>query len=81
MELDEIDGWYEEEKQKYMEEYLKALEDKRPKEEAEKLYDDKLNKLLDKYNKMMLEKIENKKQSRLGSFISVIKEKISFTKK
>ena len=60
MEEDEIDSWYEEEKQKLMDDYLKDLEDKKDHDVSQKKYEDKLNKLIEKYNKTMEEKIRQK---------------------
>ena len=82
MEEEEIDSWYEEEKQKCMEEYLKNIETTKDHEEAEKKYNDKLNKLIDKYNQLMAKAIQGKKTGKLKKFISNIKRTIiSFKKK
>ena len=74
MEEEEIDGWYEEEKQKFMEEYLKNIETTKNYEEAEKRYNDRLNKLIDKYNQLMIEAIQGRKTGKLKRFISKIKK-------
>jgi len=60
MEENEIDSWYEEEKQKCMDDYLKDLEDKKDHDISQKKYEDKLNKLIEKYNKTMEDKIRQK---------------------
>ena len=70
---EEIESWYEEEKPKYMDEYLKNIETARNHEEAEKKYNYKLNKLVDKYNKLMIEAIQRKKAGKLKNLVSSIK--------
>lgn len=81
MEEDEIDGWYEEEKQKCMDEYLKDVETTKNYEEAEKKYEARLNKIINKYNQLMTEKIQSKKSNELKNFISSIKRKFYFFKR
>lgn len=73
MDEEEIDSWYEEEKQKYVEQFAAEIEKLKNHESAEKAYNDKLNKLIQKYNKLMLEKLQNKKNGKLNIFLSKIK--------
>ena len=80
MEEEEIDAWYEEEKQKCMDEYLKEIEERKNFDEAEKRYEDKLNKIINKYNQLMSEKLQNKKTSKFEKFISNLKRRIYFFK-
>lgn len=80
MDEEEIDNWYEEEKQKCMEGYLKDTETTKNHEEAEKKYDNMLNKIMAKYNKLMEEKLQNKKSGKFKNFISKIKTKINSLK-
>lgn len=80
MEEEEIDAWYEEEKQKCMEEYLKEIEAAKNYDEAERRYDGKLNKIINKYNRLMTEKLQNKKTNKFERFISSLKRKIYFFK-
>lgn len=76
MEEEEIDSWYEEEKQKCMDNYLKDVETTKNYEESEKKYTAKLNKIMNKYNKLMTEKLQNQKMGKLKKFISKIKTKL-----
>ena len=71
MEEDEIENWYEEEKQVLMDAYLKDLEDKKDHDISQKKYEEKLNKCILKYNKLMGDKI-TKKNSKKKSFFSKI---------
>lgn len=80
MEEEEIDAWYEEEKQKCMDDYLKEVEITKDYERAEKKYEDKLNKIISKYNQLMSEKIQNKKAGKFERFISNLKKRIYFFK-
>ena len=61
MEEDEIDSWYEEEKQKVMEDYLKDIELGKAREISEKKYREKLAKTIARYNKLMIEKLPHYK--------------------
>jgi aspartate/methionine/tyrosine aminotransferase len=76
MEEEEIDNWYEEEKQKCMDEYLKEIETTKHYEEAEKRYEEKLNRIINKYNQLMGEKIQNKKAGKFKKFVSNLKKRI-----
>jgi len=73
MDEEEIDSWYEEEKQKCMDDYLKEVETTKNHEEAEKKYNDKLNKIINKYNQLMAEKLQYKKAGKFEKFISSLK--------
>jgi hypothetical protein len=53
MDEEEIDSWYEEEKQKCLDDYLKEIENSKDHEVAERKYEAKLNKVMEKYNKLM----------------------------
>ena len=75
MEEDEIDGWYEEEKQKIMDDYLKNIEDGKNKVVSEKKYRDKLAKTIARYNKLMDEKLTKKKKN--PNIFSRLKDKFS----
>lgn len=76
MDEDEIDSWYEEEKQKYIDEYLQQIEQTKNHEEAEKSYNEKLNRVIAKYNKLMEEKIRNKEKKGLSTIVFKIKKAV-----
>lgn len=80
MDEEEIDIWYEEEKQKCMDEYLKDIEAAKNREESQKKYEVKLNKIIVKYNKMMVGNLESKKPGK-KNFLMKIKEKMLALKK
>lgn len=48
----DIDSWYDEEKEKALDEYMKTLDEKRDKKEAEKKYKEKMKKIREKYEKL-----------------------------
>ena len=79
MEEDEIENWYEDEKQKAMDDYLKDLEDKKDHDISQKKYEQRLEKTIEKYNKLMEENIKRKKAGK--SMLSKIKDKIPFLQK
>jgi hypothetical protein len=71
MEEDEIEQWYEDEKQKAMDEYLKELESNKNKDEAEKMFNAKMDDTTKRYNQLMAEKISGKgKNNIFKDFIS-----------
>lgn len=76
MDEEEIDAWYEEEKQKCMDDYLKGIEESKNHEAAEKRYKERLGKAIDKYNKLMEDAIKGRK-SGIKSVISNIKKAVS----
>ncbi len=61
MDEDEIDSWYEDEKQRLLDEYTAEIEEKKNYDEAEKKYSQKMDKLVLKYNRRMEGKISAKK--------------------
>ena len=77
MEIEDIESWYEEEKQKYMDDYLKDLEDGVESAICEKKFHQKMSKVMEKYNKMMEKKIDEKAKNK-KSFIQSIRQKFSF---
>ena len=76
MEEEEIENWYEEEKQKGMDDYLKEIEEKKDHDISQKKYEDRLQKTIAKYNKLMEDKIRKKRAGK--SMISKIKDKFPF---
>lgn len=76
MDEEEIDSWYEEEKQKCIDEYLQEIERTKNHEEAEKSYNEKLNRVIVKYNKLMEEKIRNNKKGGLSTILSKIRRTV-----
>jgi len=52
MDEEDIDSWYDEEKEKALDEYMKALNEKRDKKKAEKKYKEKTKKLRERYEKL-----------------------------
>ena len=76
MDEDEIDSWYEEEKQKRMDEYLSEIEAEKNHEEAEKKYENKLGKVINRYNELMNETMQNKKTGKLKRFLFSVKSAI-----
>lgn len=80
MEEEEIDAWYEEEKQKCMDDYLKDIEITKNHEKAEKRYEEKLGKIINRYNQLMAEKLQNKNASKFEKFVSNLKRRIYFFK-
>lgn len=49
MDTEEIDLWYEKEKEKALDEYLTRIENNKNRDESEKLYKQKTKKLREKY--------------------------------
>ena len=82
MDEDEIDFWYEDEKQKAMDDYLKELEIKKNNKEAETTFNTRMETLMKKYNQLMAEKIANRgKKSKFNEIAEKITDKIrSFRK-
>ncbi|HLG23424.1 MAG TPA: hypothetical protein VI564_00675 [Candidatus Nanoarchaeia archaeon] len=76
MDEDEINEWYEEEKEKILEEYTLKLEEKKDREKAESEYHEKLGKVMEKYNKLMLEKLEPKKQNKFNEMVEELRNKL-----
>lgn len=74
MDEEEIDMWYEEEKQKCMDDYLKEIESGNH-DDAEKKYNERLGKLIAKYNSMMTDAIQGKK-SPFKDMVSGIKKTV-----
>jgi len=73
MEEDEIEQWYEDEKQKAMDDYLKELESNKNHEEAEKAFNVKMDCIAKRYNQLMTEKLSGKgKNSQFKDFISKV---------
>ena len=64
MDEDEIDNWYEEEKQKCMDEYVINIEKSKNHDEAEKGFDDRLGKVMEKYNKLMNDCLKKKNKKK-----------------
>ena len=58
MDEEDIDSWYDEEKEKLLEEYMKTLDGKKEKKEAEKKYKERMKKIREKYE-MLYEKSKN----------------------
>ncbi len=80
MDEEEIDIWYEEEKQKCLDEYLKDIEAAKNREESQRKYEMKLNKIIDRYNRVMTTNLESKKPGK-KNFLVKIKEKMLSLKK
>ena len=80
MEEGEIEQWYEDEKQKAMDDYLKNLESSKNRDEPERAFNDKMDELTKKYNQLMEDKISNK-GSRLRDFTDVLIGKLNFIKR
>ena len=64
MEEDEIDEWYEDEKQKALDEYLGKLESNKNLQEAETAFNAKMDNILKKYNQLMTDKISGKDKNK-----------------
>ena len=77
MEEDEIDSWYEEEKQKVMDDYLKDIEDGKERAASEKKYREKLAKAIAKYNKLMDEKLSKGTKKSNQNIFSRLKDRLS----
>jgi len=79
---DEVDQWYEEEKQKVMDDYLKEIEDKTKKIKAEEKFHTKMSQISLKYSRLMEKQLlaKNKKKSSNKMLIQFRKllEKIPF---
>ena len=60
----EINDWYEEQKLKAEEEFVKDLQDKKDHDVSEKRYSKKLKDILDKYNKLMEKNIKKQEFNR-----------------
>ena len=81
MDEQEIDAWYEEEKEKCLEKYMSDVASLKSYEKAEGKYHEMLGRLMEKYNKMMLEKVGGKESGRLKGILERIKgAKISLRK-
>ncbi|MBL7056413.1 hypothetical protein ISS07_05865 [Candidatus Woesearchaeota archaeon] len=82
MDGDEIEQWYEDEKQMLMEKYTTDLENKRNRDEAATEFNAKMDELMQKYKNSMFESIANNgKTNKLQSFLFSIREKIPFLNK
>ena len=81
MDEDEVESWYDEEKQQAMDEYVKEIEDGKDREKAKEVYEKRLEKAIRKFNLLMNEKLDTKKKTKLRSFISGIREKLIFMKR
>ena len=78
MDEEETDNWYEEEKQKSLDDYVKDIELGKNRDESEKKYRAKLQKSILTYNKKMnilLEKKESKKEGFLDKIKGIIARK------
>ena len=64
MEEDEIESWYEEEKQKCLDIYINDLEEGKNHDQSEKKYEEKFGKVIAKYNKLMAENIKSKNKKK-----------------
>ena len=60
MDEEEIDVWYEEAKQKSLDEYMLEIEQSKNHEDAEKKYNLKLSRIIERYNKLMNDLIDKK---------------------
>ena len=76
MEEDEIEGWYEDEKQNIVDDYLKELDDGVPKQNAEEKYKKNIASVIERYNSLMNEKLDKKKKGKLGNLIFNIKARL-----
>ena len=81
MDSEEVDSWYEEEKQKSMDDYAKDIDDGKDKKQALEIYDKRIQSLIAKYNKLMDLKLDNKKKGRFYEIISKLKERIILFRK
>ena len=81
MKEDEIDQWYEEEKQKVMDDYLKEIEDKSKKEKSEEKFHEMMSRLSWKYGHLMDKALLAKKKKKSSGKFSKILEKIPFLKR
>jgi len=79
MEEDEIEQWYEDEKQKAMGRYLKELESNKNRDEAEKSFNAKMSDIAKRYNRLMTDKISGKgKNSKFRDIASKVMDKFKF---
>jgi hypothetical protein len=79
MDNDEVEVWYEEEKQKLMDEYLKELNEGKNPKDAEKIFTLKLNQTVNRYNELIKKNIERKKRKeRFKKQVDKFKEKIRY---
>jgi len=79
MDGEEIDQWYEDEKQILMDKYTSDLENKRDRDEAATEFNEKMDELIQKYKTLMFKSISSDgKTNKFESFFASIKEKIPF---
>lgn len=77
MDEEEIDNWYEEEKEKILQKYLTGLEEKSKRDAAEKKFDEDMGALQEKY-RQKFESFEKKEKPReKNKQIEAVKGKIS----
>jgi hypothetical protein len=81
MDMEEIDSWYEEEKQKCLDEYIKGIETTHDFDKTEKMYNAKLEKIMKKYNRLMSGKLEHKDENKLKKIIKHVRSKLLPVKK
>ena len=84
MDEDEIDSWYEEQKDNALEDYMKNIENTKNHEESQRIYEAKLSKIIEKYNRLMSQKLKinnHANQGKLARFFSESVKKISFKPK
>lgn len=78
MDMEEIDAWYEEEKEKIFNVYLQNKESKKNHEKAEKLYKESMNKTRKKYSEMYE---KSNKPNLIKKYSAKIKESMDKLKK
>ena len=82
MDEEEVQNWYEDEKQQLFDNYIKDLEEGKDKELSEKKFNMKMEALIKKFNESMDKSIRSKeKMQRLQKKFDHLKEKLHLGKK
>lgn len=74
MDYEEIDAWYEEQKQELVNEYVKALEEKKDRKEIEQEFKNKMKKIHKKYKILFDKNRKNRKTSLIKSLLNKIRK-------
>ena len=80
MEEEDIDAWYEDEKQKAMDNYLKCIEEGKDKKISEEKYSGRMKYVIETYNRLMTEKLSMKKTGKFQTFMYNLRAKMMMKK-
>ncbi len=79
MDLEELDIWYEEQKEKIFDEYVKAAENRENKQEAEEKYKENMKNVREKYTQLYEKTRKPTLKKKYSAKIKDLKEKIKIS--